>query len=125
MAHSIVHLIGHLDCGGAETVLCRLLEQAGDRRQGMQVATLRGGGELEERIGDMGIPLSRFNFELDRRACSPACRRDSRDLERAPRRTAVSYFEAIDSISHAERSVVFIASRSADRLRRDGRTRVA
>jgi glycosyltransferase involved in cell wall biosynthesis len=66
MSGELIHLIGQLELGGAETVLCRLLEHADRARLPMRVVTLRSGGRLVERVRSLGIPVDAFEFRGQR-----------------------------------------------------------
>jgi glycosyltransferase involved in cell wall biosynthesis len=57
-----IHLIGGLHLGGAETVLCRLLDRTDQRRFPTHVVTLRPGGELVDRVRSAGVRLTSLDF---------------------------------------------------------------
>jgi glycosyltransferase involved in cell wall biosynthesis len=58
----VVHLIGSLERGGAETVLYRLLAAGAHADFEPHVVTLRSGGELESKIRALGVPIDCVNL---------------------------------------------------------------
>ena len=58
----VVHLINDLDDGGAQTMLCKLLEHRHDDRVEHRVITLLDGGVNHGRVLDAGVPLEQLGF---------------------------------------------------------------
>lgn len=53
----IIHIINDLNIGGAEMMLCKLLSEADRKRFDLVVVSLRNRGQLNRRIGALGIPV--------------------------------------------------------------------
>ena len=53
----IVHIITGLNIGGAETMLCKLLSEMGDKKFSQVVISLMEGGTLKEKIESLNIPV--------------------------------------------------------------------
>jgi glycosyltransferase involved in cell wall biosynthesis len=58
----VIHIIGSLGVGGAEQVLCRLLEHSNRADIAPQVVTLIPGGALLAKVHAAAIPVKSFNF---------------------------------------------------------------
>lgn len=55
--HCVMHIIGDLHTGGAETMLVKLLSGIDKERLESIVVTMRVGGSLQEKIESLGIPV--------------------------------------------------------------------
>ena len=68
----VMHLITDLEPDGAQTCMYRLLSDAPSNRYRCAVVTLKGGGPLETRLRDHGIPV--YSLQVNRlvgAACAP------------------------------------------------------
>lgn len=58
----VLHLINDLDDGGAQTMLCKLLEHRADTRVRHNVVTLLDGGVNRDRVLNAEVPLEQLGF---------------------------------------------------------------
>ena len=58
----VLHLINDLDDGGAQTMLCKLLEHRADKRIKHHVVTLLDGGVNRDRVVNANVPLEQLGF---------------------------------------------------------------
>ncbi|MGH1480667.1 MAG: glycosyltransferase [Geminicoccales bacterium] len=66
----VLHMINDLDDGGAQTMLCKLLEHRSDERLRYSVVSFLDGGLNRERVLDAGVPLKQLG--LSRGKATPA-----------------------------------------------------